>query len=606
MKNLSKNIKQKPDAISIVDLNKQFKSGYGIKDINFLVKRGAVFGYLGPNGAGKSTTIRTIMGFIKPNSGQSNVFIKTKNEANIEEIISYDSWTDSNKIQKTIGYVPGEIAFPENMTGIELLKMVFKLRNMSDWEDVKKYIYYWEFDPSLKIKKMSKGMKQKLALCIAWMHNPDIIILDEPTTGLDPLMQEKFANLVKESKKQGKAIILSSHIFSEIERTCDYVSIVKRGEIISTINIEDIQYNDEKTYEIKFKDEVPKEILNSKNWTINSNENNVVFLVVKNEQINELLTLVSKFKIEFLKEHPLDLEQYFMKYYQNEIKKDVIDNIEKHNEKQKEIKGNSKVIFEIVKRSYKSMIMMWSFLTAITLIMIVAMLVTMKVNGYFIPSPDPNTGFILPVEDHVNGIVQQIIGDMLFGSIGYVLMIIFVLMNATKIVASEIETGTMVNLLTTNLTRKSVILTKMLTFISLIFTAILAQFVVTLITLQAVGQLQYVSLDLLAIKAFGAFLLLFFTAAIAFIFSTYFNRGAQSLGVSGAIVIISWVFQIASGFDALDWMKYFSINSLLDLGNLTDLNKLSVYLGQYIFMSLAGIGIFIGSYFVFTKKDLPL
>lgn len=158
------------------------------------------------------------MGFIKPNSGASKILDLNKKTENIEEIISYDSWTDSDKIQKIIGYVPGEIAFPENMTGIELLKMVFKLRNMSDWNDVKKQIYYWKFDPSLKIKKMSKGMKQKLALCIAWMHNPDIIILDEPTTGLDPLMQEKFVNLVKKSKKEGKTIILSSHIFSEIEK----------------------------------------------------------------------------------------------------------------------------------------------------------------------------------------------------------------------------------------------------------------------------------------------------------------------------------------------------------------------------------------------------
>ncbi|WP_269077215.1 ABC transporter ATP-binding protein [Spiroplasma taiwanense] len=186
--------------------------------MNFLVKKGAVFGYLGPNGAGKSTTIRSLMGFIKPNSGASKILDLNKKTENIEEIISYDSWTDSDKIQKIIGYVPGEIAFPENMTGIELLKMVFKLRNMSDWNDVKKQIYYWKFDPSLKIKKMSKGMKQKLALCIAWMHNPDIIILDEPTTGLDPLMQEKFVNLVKKSKKEGKTIILSSHIFSEIEK----------------------------------------------------------------------------------------------------------------------------------------------------------------------------------------------------------------------------------------------------------------------------------------------------------------------------------------------------------------------------------------------------
>ncbi|AKX33896.1 ABC transporter ATP-binding protein [Spiroplasma litorale] len=312
----------------IENLEKKFKSGYGIENINFIVKPGRVFGYLGPNGAGKSTTIRSLMGFIKPNSGSS--IIKKRNENEIENIISYDSWNDKDHTQKIIiGYVPGEIAFPQHMTGLNLLKMVFKLRNMTNWEIVKQNILYWEFDPNLKIKKMSKGIKQKLALVIAWMHNPDIIILDEPTTGLDPLMQEKFIALVKKSKNEGKVIIMSSHIFSEIEKTCDTVAIIKKGKIVSLIDIEDIKYNNEKTYEVKFIKDMKVETIESNLWKIDSFKDNIFIFNVKNKNVNNFLEFISKQKVEFLKEHPLDLEKYFMTYYENEVSTLVKENIDK-------------------------------------------------------------------------------------------------------------------------------------------------------------------------------------------------------------------------------------------------------------------------------------
>ncbi|AGR41141.1 ABC transporter permease subunit [Spiroplasma taiwanense] len=252
------------------------------------------------------------------------------------------------------------------------------------------------------------------------------------------------------------------------------------------------------------------------------------------------------------------------------------------------------------------MLVMWSFLTAITLIMIVAIVVTLKINDSFVPVPDPETGQTIPVDIYVNNLVQQVIGDMVFGSMGYVLIVVFVLMNSSKIVASEVEKGTLVNLLTTNLNRKSVILSKMSTFISLIFISILSQYLITIISLQIVNQLQYVDLGIFTLKAFGAFLLLLFTSGFAFLFSTLFNRNSQALGLSGAIVIISWVFQIASSFRTLDWMKYLSLNSLFIPANITNISEFSNYLGQYLTLGIGSIDLYIGAYFIFIKKDLPL
>ncbi|AOG60080.1 ABC transporter ATP-binding protein [Spiroplasma helicoides] len=587
------------NSIEVKGLVKKFKSGYGIEDINFIVKPGTVFGYLGPNGAGKSTTIRSLMGFIKPDKGNST--IKNLKEKSIEDIVSYDSWKDKNQTQKIIGYVPGEIAFPENMTGINLLKMVFKLRGMSNWEDVKKYIYYWEFDPNLRIKKMSKGMKQKLALVIAWMHNPDIIILDEPTTGLDPLMQQKFVALVKQSKEEGKAIIMSSHIFSEIEKTCDIVSIIKKGQIVSTIDISKIRYNEEKTYEVKFKEKIKEDLLKSNLWKAEQLSHRSALVFIKNENINQFLEYVSKNQAEFLKEHPLDLEQYFMKYYENEISTVVKDNIEKYNE-EPEKTSHVKASVEFINRSYKKMAILWTCLTILPIAMLSILIFTMYSKGTFEVLPNN----IMKSEAAIKKQFSSILDMMFFGNLGFLLPVIFIIINSGSIVAGEVEKGTMVNFLTTNLTRKSVILTKMFTFISYIGLAVFLDLIITLALIYGLNIQQFVDISNLTTKFIGLFLLLFVISAIGFISSCYFNRMSYALVLVGAIVIISWVLTIAAKADAsLDWMKYLSINTLFDYSSL-DASKLSTFLGQYLFMALAGIGLFVGAYFVFTKKDLPL
>lgn len=205
--------------ISIEKLTRDYGNGKGVFDLSFSIDKGEAFGFLGPNGAGKTTTIRHLMGFLKVQSGKCT-------------IADLDCWKDRSKIQKRVGYIPGEISFFDDMTGTGFLRFIEKYRGCGKAERKKELTELFELDPKSKIRKMSKGMKQKLGIVAALMHDPDILILDEPTSGLDPLMQSRFIELVSEEKKKGKTILLSSHMFEEVERTCDHIGIIRNGKLV--------------------------------------------------------------------------------------------------------------------------------------------------------------------------------------------------------------------------------------------------------------------------------------------------------------------------------------------------------------------------------------
>jgi len=213
--------------ISIQNLTKDFGNNQGIFDISLGIKKGEVFGFLGPNGAGKTTTIRHLLGFIKSDSGNC-------------QILGMDCWTKPKEIQRHVGYIAGEIALPDGMNGQSFLMQIAKMRDVK-WERVVELCTFFDINPNNKIKRMSKGMKQKIALVLAFMHDPDILLLDEPTSGLDPLMQEKFCELILREKERGKTIMLSSHIFNEVEKTCDRVMIIKHGRIIAEVDMHGIE-----------------------------------------------------------------------------------------------------------------------------------------------------------------------------------------------------------------------------------------------------------------------------------------------------------------------------------------------------------------------------
>lgn len=228
--------------INIEHLTRDYGDGKGIFNVSFTVNKGEVFGFLGPNGAGKTTTIRHLMGFIKPLEGKCT-------------INDLDCWMDTDKVQQNLGYIPGEISFFDDMTGTEYLNFIAKYRKVPNMDYANKLIKRFDLNPKGKIKKMSKGMKQKLGIVAAFMHDPDIIILDEPTSGLDPLMQSEFIKLIAEEKKRGKTILLSSHMFEEVERTCDRIGIIRDGKIVAIDSVETLRERHMHSYTVTLDNE---------------------------------------------------------------------------------------------------------------------------------------------------------------------------------------------------------------------------------------------------------------------------------------------------------------------------------------------------------------
>ena len=230
------------NVIEISHITKDYGQNRGVFDVSFSVKQGEVLGFLGPNGAGKTTTIRQLMGFIKPDKGSLS-------------ILDMDCVKESDKIQTSLGYLPGEIAFIDSMTGMEFIRFVAKMKNMRDMGRAQELMKMFELNASGKLKKMSKGMKQKIGIVCAFM-NPlaSILILDEPTSGLDPLMQNRFVELILSEKKKGKTILMSSHMFEEVERTCDRAAIIRDGRLAAVEEIEKLKEGRQKVIEITFRD----------------------------------------------------------------------------------------------------------------------------------------------------------------------------------------------------------------------------------------------------------------------------------------------------------------------------------------------------------------
>ena len=214
--------------IQINNLTMKYPNGRGIFDVTFDVKEGTVVGFVGPNGAGKTTTIRCLLGYMHALAGTATIGGK-------------DCFNDAPEIAKELGFIAGEPVFPDGMGGAEYLHFLTKIRAGKDHEReatiksrIKELCEYFEIDPKGQIKHMSKGMKQKVALIAAFMHDPKVYILDEPSSGLDPIMQHKFIDLVLREKGRGKTILMSTHIYDEIEKTADIVVIIREGHIAAS------------------------------------------------------------------------------------------------------------------------------------------------------------------------------------------------------------------------------------------------------------------------------------------------------------------------------------------------------------------------------------
>lgn len=290
--------------LSVEHVTKIFPNGRGIRDVTFSVRRGEVFGFLGPNGAGKSTTIRHIMGFLKPDQGSVKV-------------CGYDTWKEQGRFQKYIGYLPGEIAFIEGMTGKAFLDFMAGMQGGVDWAWRDELIRRLQFDVRTPIRKMSKGMKQKVGIVAAFMHRPEVIILDEPTSGLDPLMQKVFIELVLEEKARGTTFLMSSHNFPEIERTCDRAAIIKDGVIIAVKDIHELQSMQRKLFEVTFETEQELDDFMKCGLKIDSREGNRVRVAVQGD-VDRFIRETARFHVRNIDVFTQNLEDIFMDYYDRE------------------------------------------------------------------------------------------------------------------------------------------------------------------------------------------------------------------------------------------------------------------------------------------------
>lgn len=290
--------------INVENLTKDYGKGKGIFDLNFTIEKGEVFGYIGPNGAGKTTTIRHLLGFLKPDKG-------------VCTIGNLHCKKDSAKIHEDLGYLPGEISLLEDMTGIEFLKFMGHLRRLKDFSYMNELIGFFELNAKEKIKKMSKGMKQKLAIICAFMHNPSTLILDEPTSGLDPLMQNKFIDLILKEKALGKTIFMSSHNFEEVERTCDKVAIIKEGRFVTVKETSTLKENQRKIYRVSFKEKEEAHKFTKENFEIISQTDHVVKIAISGCPQN-FINALSHYQILDLDIISQSLEEIFMTYYGGE------------------------------------------------------------------------------------------------------------------------------------------------------------------------------------------------------------------------------------------------------------------------------------------------
>lgn len=299
--------------IEVKNLTKDYGSGRGVFDVSFAVKKGEVFGFLGPNGAGKSTTIRHLMGFSKPDKGNTY-------------ILGEPTFNKYYEILNHVGYIPGEIALPAGLTGWQFLRMMQDLQHIHNEDKLNSMLTLFELDDVTlqgETKRMSLGVKRKLAIVAAFMSDPDVLILDEPTSGLDPVMQENFIKFIHEEKSRGKTILLSSHIFSEIDSTCDRIAIIKDGRIVSEFVADDLKHASKKYYMIDFKDEknvnkFKKSINKIPSAEILKIEDNKVFISLEDEDMNKAIEILSGLEINEFSNRKESLEDYFMKFYKED------------------------------------------------------------------------------------------------------------------------------------------------------------------------------------------------------------------------------------------------------------------------------------------------
>lgn len=297
-------------AIHTSGLTKYYGKHLGIEDVDLDVQEGEVFGFLGPNGAGKSTTIRTILDEIRPTAGSAT-------------ILGFDTHADAVEIRKHIGYIPGDLALYPNLTGMDTLQYFANMRGGIDWAYVDELADRLDSDLSRKVGDLSTGNRQKVGVIQAFMHRPDLLIMDEPTAGLDPLIQREFQKMVGEVSSEGRTVFLSSHTLSEVQRVADRVGIIRNGRLITVESVADLRSKSMREVEFVLNTQADAAVFERvdgvRNVVVAGNHVEMSF----GGDMGELLTTVTEsYRVTDIKTTEADLEEIFLTYYHDDEEED--------------------------------------------------------------------------------------------------------------------------------------------------------------------------------------------------------------------------------------------------------------------------------------------
>ena len=296
--------------IRLDGLTKYYGKHLGVAGLDLEVRSGEVFGYLGPNGAGKTTTIRMLLDLIRPTRGNATV-------------LGLDAQADSLALRRSIGYIPSDPSLYGNLSGHDFLTYLASIRGGVRWSKVTTLADRLQCDLSRPIGALSRGNKQKLAVIRAFMHEPQILILDEPTSGLDPLMQAEFEKIVREAKREGKTVFLSSHFLPEVEQLADRAGIIRQGRLVAVEEIESLKSRAVRRLEIEVAGTVPNEEFARLDGVSNLQvEGNTLFCDVAGG-LDRLIKAAARYTVINLKTHEPNLEEIFLAYYGEDTQADV-------------------------------------------------------------------------------------------------------------------------------------------------------------------------------------------------------------------------------------------------------------------------------------------
>jgi ABC-2 type transport system ATP-binding protein len=288
--------------IETSDLTVYYGTHRGIVDLNLVVEQGEVFGFLGPNGAGKTTTQRVLLDIIRPSRGSATVF-------------GLDSRKASADIRARTGYLPGELSLYGGMTGRRFLAFMASLEKRAvDPAYVDLLCERLDLDPSRRIRQYSRGNKQKIGVISALMARPDLVVLDEPTTGLDPLVQQTVMELVKEIRNDGRTVFFSSHVLAEVQAVCDRVGIIRDGILVKVESVETLMRQQFRRLRIQFRESPPAEAFQLDGVTRSDDDGTTVTLEVRSN-LEEVMRRASSWGIVDLETKPVTLEEVFLAYY---------------------------------------------------------------------------------------------------------------------------------------------------------------------------------------------------------------------------------------------------------------------------------------------------